>query len=253
MAPITVLLVSLTPSTNPSAFLHALKESEVKPVLTARVVQWIINPTIADHLLQHNWDFMIVVPTNTPIPHSVTKLFAHSFIIRIAQDDDMLSYVLQNNESLLHPATIDPTFNLEKPLVANSTQNVELTPALLAFAQSSFCPSGPVSMLNFIAFHPFVSAKESYAKYIDGFKASVGSKRGGLLKVYGETVEMGIWDQVALAQYPSLEHFADMAADPDYQELNHKFRLSALRDTCILMTTEVNLDWGVKGSLRWEK
>jgi hypothetical protein len=48
-----------------------------------------------------------------------------------------------------------------------------------------------------------------------------------------------------LAQYSSLEHFADMMADGDYQEI---IRLGALKDTCILMTTEIELDWCVKGS-----
>ena len=58
----------------------------------------------------------------------------------------------------------------------------------------------------------------------------------------------GRWDEVVLAQYSSLEHFADMMADGDYQEINRRFRLGALKDTCILMTTEIELDWCVKGS-----
>jgi hypothetical protein len=48
-----------------------------------------------------------------------------------------------------------------------------------------------------------------------------------------------------MAQYSTLEHFADMMADTEYQEINRRFRLGALSDTCILMTTEIELDWSV--------
>jgi hypothetical protein len=30
------------------------------------------------------------------------------------------------------------------------------------------------------------------------------------------------WDEIALAHYPSLEHFAAMLASSDYQEVNHR-------------------------------
>jgi hypothetical protein len=30
------------------------------------------------------------------------------------------------------------------------------------------------------------------------------------------------WDEMALAHYPSLEHFAAMLSSPDYQEVNKK-------------------------------
>jgi len=103
-------------------------------------------------------------------------------------------------------------------------------------------------MLNFISFRPFDSARKSYSEYIEAFKSGVGSKRGGAVKVIGETVQQGEWDEVVLAQYSSLEHFADMMADPEYQEINKELRLPALRDTCILMTTEVELDWKIEGS-----
>ena len=47
------------------------------------------------------------------------------------------------------------------------------------------------------------------------------------------------WEEIALAHYPSIRHFVDMLASEDYQEVNHKDRLPALRDTCILCTTEL--------------
>ena len=49
--------------------------------------------------------------------------------------------------------------------------------------------------------------------------------------------------QLALAHYPSLEHFVDMIVSEDYQEMNQRWRVPSLRrDTCILCTSEVALD-----------
>lgn len=35
------------------------------------------------------------------------------------------------------------------------------------------------------------------------------------------------------------------------QKANFELRLPALRDTCILMTSEVDLEWGIEGSSKW--
>lgn len=70
-------------------------------------------------------------------------------------------------------------------------------------------------MLNFVSFHPFRQARESYGRYIEAFKAGVGAKRGGKVKLIGETGEVGEWDEVVLAQYDDLVSFADMCADPE--------------------------------------
>ena len=56
------------------------------------------------------------------------------------------------------------------------------------------------------------------------------------------------WDEVLLAQFPSFKHWCEMACDPEYQEGNYKWRLPILRDTCILLVTEVHLDWTIEGS-----
>jgi len=60
----------------------------------------------------------------------------------------------------------------------------------------------------------------------------------------GPVEDKGEWNEVVLAQYASLGHFADMMSDKKYQDVNRRLRLPALRDTCILMTTEVDLVWG---------
>jgi len=59
--------------------------------------------------------------------------------------------------------------------------------------------------------------------------------------VISEGQERGEWDEIALAHYPSILHFADMLASEDYQEVNQKYRVGSLRDTCILCTSELDL------------
>lgn len=103
-------------------------------------------------------------------------------------------------------------------------------------------------MLNLLAFTP--GMKESYLHYGAEFAKSIGSRRGGLAKIVGSVIhdnEQGRkdgegWDEVALAHYPSLSHFADMLASEDYQAVNQRYRVPALRDTFILCTSEIGLD-----------
>lgn len=114
-------------------------------------------------------------------------------------------------------------------------------------------------MLNLLSFAP--GKKDEYLKYGAEFAKSTGSRRGGEAKIVGSVVhdnnngngngnveeEGKGWDEIALAHYPSLEHFADMLASADYQEVNQKWRVGSLRDTCILCTSELGLDEGRKG------
>jgi hypothetical protein len=44
-----------------------------------------------------------------------------------------------------------------------------------------------------------------------------------------------------------LEHFAAMLGSKDYQEVNHKYRLGALKDTFILCTMEIGDDGELVG------
>jgi hypothetical protein len=101
-------------------------------------------------------------------------------------------------------------------------------------------------MLNLLAFQP--GKKEGYLKYGAEFSKSIGSRRGGNAKIVGSVVhDVGgedgeAWDEVALAHYPSLLHFADMLASQDYQAVNQKYRVPSLKDTFILCTSEIGID-----------
>ncbi|TVY59445.1 hypothetical protein LSUE1_G009051, partial [Lachnellula suecica] len=171
---------------------------------------------------------------------------AHEFKLEAGVPSRLLQDFLQKNAKLLHPkaADIPPlTGSLDKPKLSESSQDLSLSPELRAWINSSSAPVGAVSMLNFLAFAE--GKKKEYLKYGAEFAKSIGSKRGGNAKivggVLGEAKEWG-WDEMALAHYPSLMHFADMLASEDYQSVNQKYRVNSLRDTCILCTSELGVE-----------
>ena len=106
-------------------------------------------------------------------------------------------------------------------------------------------------MLNLLAFRE--GLKEQYLKYGAAFAKTVGSRHGGTAKIVGHVLSCSSslegkkeWDEIALAHYPSLGHFADMLASKDYQEANKKWRVGSLEDTFILCTSELALERGVE-------
>lgn len=148
--------------------------------------------------------------------------------------------------------------SLDKARIASSAQALELSPELLRWVETfgEAEGAGAVSMLNLLAFKP--GLKEEYLKYGAEFARSAGSKRGGNAKIVGSVIHnKGAadggegWDEVALAHYPSVWHFADMLASEDYQDVNKKYRVGSLKDTFILCTSELGLDEG--GGGLWRK
>lgn len=103
-------------------------------------------------------------------------------------------------------------------------------------------------MLNLLAFaYPQKKAHESYNAYGRAFANTVGKAYGGWAKVVAKVVKKhgeeeklnGAWEEMALARYPSMEHFCGMAGSEEYQRVNWEKRVPALRDTAILMCVEV--------------
>jgi hypothetical protein len=164
------------------------------------------------------------------------------------------------NERLLHPRESDVpklTGSLDKPKINDSAQHLELSPELRNWIEDFYTKEakGAVSMLNLLAFKSGLKAE--YLKYGAEFAKSVGKRRGGNAKIVGSVIhdQRGDdgegWDEIALAHYPSILHFADMLASEDYQEVNHRHRIGSLRDTLILCTSELALEDG-KGKGLWE-
>lgn len=136
------------------------------------------------------------------------------------------------------------------------SQDFTPTPDLTAYIASQ-PHRGPISMLNLLCFAP--GKKESYLAYSAQFTSVQGAKRGARPKIVASVIaparsrvtargadrdreETGEkWDEIALVEYPSLELFAGMLADEEYQAGNRALREPALRDTGILCVVELEL------------
>lgn len=258
----TLHLLALHNTTpNPlSTFLSALKSSPIKPLVVSRVIRWIILPAniSTEHLLARNitWDLLLILPSTDELPSGIAKLVQHHWSVTAGVPSRLTKDFAKTNEKLLHPDTgtlppLGPPSSAKK--TTQSSQNLELSADLNAWIDSfvessSKVGRGAVSMFNLLAFHP--GKKDQYLKYGAAFAESIGSRHGGNAKMVGNVIgvngrrerEAGEWDEIALAHYPSIAHFRDMLASGDYQEVNHRYRVGSLRDTCILMTSEIAVE-----------
>lgn len=274
----TVNLLSLNVSI--PQFLNTLSSTSIKPLVVSRVIRWIsrssryskiiiltsktVLPTSTSTsvLLAQNihWDLLLILPSNEPLPENLKILTSHQWSVQAGVPSRLVSDFASKNKQLLHPdpSTIPPlTGSLDKPRTASSAQDLELSPELLEWIEgfSKQEGSGAVSMLNLLAFKP--GLKEEYLKYGAAFAKSIGSRRGGNAKIVGTVLHNGGegdggdgWDEVALAHYPSIRHFADMLASEDYQAVNKKHRVPSLKDTFILCTSELAIDQNQGGLWR---
>ncbi|KAL8917186.1 MAG: hypothetical protein Q9208_008088 [Pyrenodesmia sp. 3 TL-2023] len=231
-------------------FLDVLKHSPIKPLVTARVIRWIVKPTTLckESLLdqQPPWDLLIIHEgTQSTWSENLAAMIQNTCSVQTGIPTNITSSFASINARLLHrnrsemPAL---TGALPNPRKASSAQSLELDDELHQWILSGAGPKGAVSMLNLLAFKP--GKQSQYLKYGQAFAESVGSKRGGLAKLVGKIIPgtcTDVWDEMALAHYPDLEHFAEMLASKDYQAANHEWRLPSLEDTCILCTSELDL------------
>jgi hypothetical protein len=252
----TLHLVALSSNTTINQFLHALKSFGVKPIVVSRAVRWIIKPEqlSTDKLLNTNWDLLIILSAASQLPDAYLgrDWVSNHWSITAGIPSSLVNGFAERNDRLLHPQQneVPPlTGALDKPRKASSAQGLELSDELLEWSKSfKLGQQGAVSMLNLLAFKPGKEMHESYLRYGKAFAESIGSRRGGLAKVVGKVVpsqgtpdeDTSGWDEIALAHYPTIRHFLDMLASDDYQEVNHRDRVPALRDTCILCTTELD-------------
>jgi hypothetical protein len=261
----TIHLLSLKPRTTLPEFLTSLSTAEIQPLITSKVLRWIILPTSLSTsiLLAQNihWDLLLILPTTESLPSGPLSLTDHRWSVITGVPSKLLQNFKIKNEKLLHPlraGELPLTGSLDTPKIADSAQDLELSVELqnwISEFSQTLPGKGPVSMLNLLSFVP--GKKDEYLKYGAEFARSAGSRRGGLAKIVGSVVhdknskthdEEG-WDEVALAHYPSIVHFADMIASEDYQAINHKYRVGSLKDTFILCTSELAIEEELR---KWE-
>jgi uncharacterized protein (DUF1330 family) len=258
----TLHLLALRPNSL-SSFLSALQSSNVTPLVVSRVVRWIILPSriSTEHLLARNiaWDLLVILPEADALPRDLSSFVENSWSVTAGVPSRLTKDFSTSNDKLLHPNSADvPSITSpSKKETTSSSQNLELSSELNtwidAFVNSEGrVGKGAVSMFNLLAFN--AGMKAEYLKYGTAFAKTIGSRHGGKAKIVGnvtavngekvEGSEKGgdSWDEIALAHYPSIAHFREMLSSEDYQEVNHKHRIGSLRDTCILMTSEIAVE-----------
>jgi hypothetical protein len=238
-----------------SQFLGGLSKSGTAPLTVGRVVRWIITPTkiSVGPLLREDakWDVLLIMPNTDGLPQGLKAMVRKEWTVRAGVPSRLLQDFAAKNERLLYPrpGEIPPlTGALDSPRKADTAQSLELSDELYGWIRTFGEQEGrgAVSMLNLLAFKD--GMKDDYLKYGKAFAESIGSRRGGTAKIVGTVIDVssspnGVreWDEIALAHYPSIHHFADMLASDDYQKVNHRHRVPALKDTFILCTTELGL------------
>jgi uncharacterized protein (DUF1330 family) len=257
-----------------STFLSTLKSTNVSPLVVSRVIRWIILPSrlSTEHLLARNihWDLLLILPGTDALPPNLDDLVQHHWSVTAGVPSRLTQEFASKNSKLLHPDpnTVPVLREGTDQKTTQSSQSLELSDELNKWIQS-FVDSGTkeakgaVSMFNLLAFKP--GMKQEYLKYGTAFAQSIGSRHGGTAKIVGNVTHVNSkpisktsgssigrdgetgggdddWDEIALAHYPSILHFRNMLASKDYQEVNKRHRVPSLKDTCILMTSEIALE-----------
>ncbi|KAL4941687.1 hypothetical protein BDV06DRAFT_177536 [Aspergillus oleicola] len=261
MPALTLHLLSLT-SISAQSFVIDLRKSNTRVIVASRPRRVIISPTILDTntLLSEPWDLLLLLqpPSNTPdapFPPTLASRIKKEYKLPVGIPSKLLGTYPQRDAELKRNASGIPlTGSLDKLGNVNDVgkgQNLEVSPELFSFMNEfSRVHDAPVTMLNLLHFHE-KGGKQNYYKYGQGFNP-VAAKRGGSAKLVGNVIQPAggaqdkrpedWWNEISIVHYPSIRHFCDMLAGEDYQEVNRKYRLGALKDTFLLCTTEFDVE-----------
>ncbi|KAL4929170.1 uncharacterized protein BDV17DRAFT_262013 [Aspergillus undulatus] len=262
MPALTLHLLSLTPSTPAQSFVQELRKSTSSKIIVAsRPRRVIISPTTLDTktLLSELWDLLLLLQPNgreSPFPPSLSTHIKKEYKINVGIPSRLLSTYPERDAELKRtqiPKEVPLTGSLDNLKDAGKGQNLEVSPELFSFMNEfTKVHDRPVTMLNLLHFHQ-PGGKENYYKYGQGFNP-VAAKRGGNAKLVGNVIQHppststpspsaeDWWNEISIVHYPSIRHFCDMLAGEDYQEVNRRYRLGALKDTFLLCTTELDVE-----------
>ncbi|KAJ5727249.1 hypothetical protein N7493_005069 [Penicillium malachiteum] len=276
MPVLTLHLLAFEPSIDTQSFLYQLKQSpDINVIVASRPRHLVIQPSLLDKdpLSKIKWDLLVLLSKSTtsssselanadPIPSPLRRFIKTEYKITTGIPSKLLgSYPARDAVLKTSSGSMPLTGALEKLLrgsdAKSTSQNLEVSPELLDFMNQLLkTHTGPVTMLNLLHFH-HPNGKKSYYQYGQAF-VPVAGKRGGNAKLVGNVVPPGSgagdsrgprdrlesewWNEISIVHYPSIRHFCDMLAGEDYQAINGKHRLSALKDTLLLCTTEFDVE-----------
>lgn len=213
----TLHLLSLAPDATIPKFLSRLQSHpDVEVLLASKVIRWVILPTkLSVQELLHPkkaYDLFIVTHGTGPLPVSISEETICHWSVPAGIPSRLTTDFAAKNEKLLHPKNkLSLTGALDNPRISKDSQDLSLSPELRRWVDtfSKEAGRGAVSMLNLLAFSP--NMKDSYLVYGKAFAESIGARRGGNAKLVGNVLgKQDGWDEIAVAHYPSIMHFADM-------------------------------------------
>ncbi|GAD98750.1 conserved hypothetical protein [Paecilomyces variotii No. 5] len=261
MPGLSLHLLSLNGGTDTKSFLIALRKSPgIKVIVASRPRHFVIRPNTIDStpLTTNKWDLLVLLDSpHKSIPENLRSAIRNEYRVFVGVPSKLLATYPERDAKLKRDASSIPlTGSLDASKGKESSQNLELSPDLLAFMDRLTKEyDGPVTMLNLLHFIP--GGKKNYFQYGQAF-VPVAGKRGGDAKIVGNVVKppAGVtdsrgdsnrpeeewWNEISIVHYPSIRHFCDMLAGDDYQAINEKYRLAALRDTLLLCTTEFDAE-----------
>ena len=175
---LTLHLLSLQPGTNPKQFADSIRRSpdvSADVVVASRARHPVVRPKFLDahQLLDTKWDLLLLLQSRSasssgPNP-SLQKVFPNTiskeYSVFVGIPSRLLSsFPAQNAKLKLEAAMAPLTGALDKARGKSSSQNLELSPDILAFMDELTREHhGPVTMLNLLHFNP--GGKPEYYKY----------------------------------------------------------------------------------------
>lgn len=248
----TVHLLSL--STTLPDFIASLTTLSPPPLIIAKVARWIHPPEVHSVeclVADKSWDILLLLEGDGDLPESLKDKTQNACWITTNVPKNIVEGFRDRNRAMLHPNPEDiPVLPAKiadhKPERHDKCEPLALqvSPELSDWFRSfpKADGDGPVSMLNLLKY----AEKEQYIEYVKAFGQVLTTPYGGTLKVVGEVVntngEKAPWDDIAIVQYPSITHFADMLASEEYATIDRKYKLGALEDTGLLCVVELDLE-----------
>lgn len=240
----TIYLLSLT---SVQDFVTALAELPEKPLIAARNVHWIFPPSNlgVDDLTKAKWDMVVCFAGSASLPASLEKYIQSSWTVTFAAPSSFVTSLAATQAEL---AANVPARSRELDLLTDlggsklsSVDSAEMTPELKdwmeSFSEQENHP--PIMMFNLLAFKDI----EKYKKYQGAFTEKVGVRHGARPLLYGAvTAHSGDakeWEMTAFVYYPSVLHFADLLASPDYREASHQYRQGSLIDNPLMCLVNI--------------
>ncbi|KAI9031492.1 hypothetical protein DFJ74DRAFT_702498 [Hyaloraphidium curvatum] len=253
----TLHLVRLRTGASPGAFLGAVSAS--RPLVWAgKVFEAVVYDGDLDRgkLVGEKWDVGVLIEGGSELPPAAASLAEATYTVSAGVPTRVLDAYPSLNAKLFGPP---PARKVTKdPVMSPDSSKLSVSKPMLEYADrvEGTGYRGPVSQINLLCFRKTEGAKESYGRYGQGFQ-KVGGSHGGSAKIVGNVVEPPKdspdsrgkaqpqgkwWDEIAIAQYPTVRHFVDMASDPAYREINTAHRLPALDSTVIVSTRDIRPD-----------